>query len=527
MWPEAKQICPNDENLKDLIRRQARWAEETGDWQEAADMWVQSGDYMRAITIMGERGWLDPLIDVCRQLNKNEMQAIKTCGQYFRKHGIHQYAKEAYLKINDLKSLMQLHVEMLKWDEAFQLLESHPEYAEEVYLPYAEWLALNDRFDEAQEAFKKANKPLFALRMIEQLAYNGVLERRFKDAGYYFWKLAYENLRIVQANDDGEGGAIPLEESQKKLHKFHEYYRRAELYHAYANIHKYTEIPFTSQDPTNLFHIARYLMMNVRTEVPMGISKLSIVLALAKLGKQLETYKLARHAHDKLQGFVIPKNMMDALDLQSVTIRAKPFQDKEEMLPICYRCSSTNPLLNNNGDVCANCHAPFVRSFHSFDHLPLVEFRMQDPRDDEDALKMIESPNMLQAGRKKEGDDDGWNTQSAGGTQVLTFGAMQTDLNMDDPFSRQLMNLDIQSSKGYTPVLINLTMLKQFKKEDIFVVKWPGNVVKPKFFRNMIPDVAISMCEECNHFFHEEDFEFECLKKGGCPFCGSTKNMPS
>ena len=55
MWQEAKQICPNDDNLKDLIRRQARWAEEIGDWQEAAQMWVQSGGTVAVDSTVGAR----------------------------------------------------------------------------------------------------------------------------------------------------------------------------------------------------------------------------------------------------------------------------------------------------------------------------------------------------------------------------------------------------------------------------------------------------------------------------------------
>ena len=36
-------------------------------------------------------------------------------------------------------------------DQAFTLVEKHPEYKEEVYVPYAQWLAENDRFEEAQQ----------------------------------------------------------------------------------------------------------------------------------------------------------------------------------------------------------------------------------------------------------------------------------------------------------------------------------------------------------------------------------------
>ena len=40
---------------------------------------------------------------------------------------------------------MEVYMETEKWDEAFLLLNQHPEMAHKVYLPYAGWLANNDR----------------------------------------------------------------------------------------------------------------------------------------------------------------------------------------------------------------------------------------------------------------------------------------------------------------------------------------------------------------------------------------------
>ena len=37
---------------------------------------------------------------------------------------------------------------------------------------------------------------------------------------------------------------------------------------------------------------------------------------------------------------------------------------------MCYRCSTTNPLLNNVGSHCINCRQPFVHSFVSFGKCP-------------------------------------------------------------------------------------------------------------------------------------------------------------
>lgn len=43
------------------------------------------------------------------------------------------------------QGLIQLYVEAEKWDDAFLLLHAHPECRQDVCLPYAKWLANQDR----------------------------------------------------------------------------------------------------------------------------------------------------------------------------------------------------------------------------------------------------------------------------------------------------------------------------------------------------------------------------------------------
>jgi len=68
----------------------------------------------------------------------------------------------------------------------------------QIYLPYADWLSANDRFDEAQEAYKKAKRPDLSLRIIEFLTNNSVIEKRFRDAAQYYWMLATESLKLAE-----------------------------------------------------------------------------------------------------------------------------------------------------------------------------------------------------------------------------------------------------------------------------------------------------------------------------------------
>lgn len=165
MWKEAKSLSESAGNidLKALLHRQAKSAEEDGDLRAASELYLVANEYNKAISIMGENKWLDGLIEICRALNKyvaktcciyfcrvSDAKAIALCAEYFTKHKHHAFAKEAYTKIDDYPSLVQLHVDMQKWEDAFQLLELHPKFTTEVYLPYAMHLALQDQYEEAQ-----------------------------------------------------------------------------------------------------------------------------------------------------------------------------------------------------------------------------------------------------------------------------------------------------------------------------------------------------------------------------------------
>jgi intraflagellar transport protein 122 len=65
-----------------------------------------------------------------------------------------------------------------KWQEAFALVARYPELKESVYLPYANYLAERDRFDEAQDAFREAGHPDKAVKVLKVLTHNAVDEQR-------------------------------------------------------------------------------------------------------------------------------------------------------------------------------------------------------------------------------------------------------------------------------------------------------------------------------------------------------------
>merc|ERR1719387_2799772 len=152
-------------------------------------------------------------------------------------------------------------------------------------------------------------------------------------------------------------------------------------------------------------------------EVPLGLSRVYILYALAKQAQNLGAFKLARMAYDKLQVLRVPPTWQHQIDLSCLAIRAKAHSDQDDLLPVCNWCMTTNPLLRSNLDSCINCGHPFVRSFLGFDILPLVEFQPEPHISPQEALKLIaREPNQ-----RRGGGGDGWQEITRGGGDVLTL----------------------------------------------------------------------------------------------------------
>lgn len=108
------------------------------------------------------------------------------------------------------------------------------------------------------------------------------------------------------------------------------------------------------------------------------------------MSKDIQAYKYARNVLERLDELVVNNKFSDEIELLSMNIRAKPFKDEDELLPLCYRCSHHNPLLNPKGNDCSNCGQPYIFSFATFIPLPLVEFVLPDDITDEEALTLID-----------------------------------------------------------------------------------------------------------------------------------------
>lgn len=124
-------------------------------------------------------------------------------------------AAEMYRRLGDSAAVLTLHVEAKEWDQAFHMVEGQPQLKPLVYIPYARWLAENDKFVQAQKGFSlsvllclSVNLFILAYHMagsleeafmvLKQLTENAISERRYDDAGYYYWIQARQCLDLAK-----------------------------------------------------------------------------------------------------------------------------------------------------------------------------------------------------------------------------------------------------------------------------------------------------------------------------------------
>lgn len=539
MWKEAKMFAQSMDaskgavfDMNALVEQQAKWLEEIRDWKGATEIYCSMGRFMQAAKIISEAapevGWQSALIDVVRATPTDLREVLTFCGEILSQYNEDVLARETYAKLGDVNKLMGLFVKRQMWVEAAKLAdENEGKFDSAVFLPYAEWLIMQDRCEDAIQAYKKAGRQDLARKVLEELTLNAVTESRFKDASYYYWLLSKEMC-------DGTDARYQLECEHN-----------ADLYYAYSCIHNYVTDPFTSQSPELLFQVARFIINSLGSSdsIPYGISKAATLYTLARQSMLLDSFKLARHAYDRLNKLQVPARWQDDIEHDMLIVQAKPVRDSPDQLPSCYRCSSTNPLLNPftnkyaKGDVCTNCGHPFVRSFINFDILPLVEFVPEPSISDEEAIELIRTNATLgRSPRAKSGGNSksGWNEGKMGEADMMTFGSM--DSNGDevmgggngqegpsDELFANCLNSTLENqmnAMSYIPVTVDTaTLLHGMKRSEVFVCRPSSADKRATFYKNMLPEVVeIAISQSCHRFFHLEDFEFSYLSNKSCPF---------
>ncbi|VIO86941.1 Uncharacterized protein BM_BM3532 [Brugia malayi] len=373
MFDQAQELLSSasGETQKALLRKRADWAQNSNEPIIAAEMFMASGDYERAVNLMIKNDWIDMLINLAHRIDRSNVDVLRIIGNYLAKKEEYTLASQLFQSINDIHALINMYVDAELWNDAFLVASKFQKYNEEVYLPYARWLAENDRFDEAQKAYHMAGHDMEALQVLEQLVGNAIRENRFIDAGYYNWMLSMQYLERYSENPE-------LNE------KFLDYSNRANCYYAFDIIHKYLAEPFTSCPADALINAARYLAFQKEIY---KISRVNILYTLMKQSQALGAYKLARYALEQLSYLKTPRRFEKLIETDALIIRSKPFTDAEELLPMCYRCGISNPLVGTNE--CIHCKTPFILSFVSFEVLPLVEFFISDDINLKEARQLI------------------------------------------------------------------------------------------------------------------------------------------
>lgn len=239
-------------------------------------------------------------------------------------------------QLGEESQVVQLHIEARDWPEAFRLAEKLPQILPMVHLQHAKWLADSDQFIAAHEAYVLAGKSKEAHILLKNLADCAVSEDRFSDAGYFTWLRAKQLMQMMQMN--------PEDTTAQHIKEFKLLLQLASIYYAYTTIHSYLREPFTSSPPLTLFNTSRFIANQIiGSSPPKGISLFAIYYTLSKQAKVLGANKLHLQINNKLQTLKAPSGIQEQVDINIMNSRgaaAGGFNDPEELLPMCYKCSN-------------------------------------------------------------------------------------------------------------------------------------------------------------------------------------------
>ena len=121
-----------------------------------------------------------------------------------------------------------------------------------------------------------------------------------------------------------------------------------------------------------------------------------------------------------------------------------------------------------------------------------MEFQLEEGISDMEAMRLIETESSGgggEAGKWREDEDE----------NVLRLNPDEELGPGDDPFTTRLFSFQ-QEGGTFSPVIATRSVLSSLGPGEVIVCKWPPPL-RNTYFRNLMPDMAITKCQTCNKVF--------------------------
>ena len=145
------------------------------------------------------------------------------------------------------------------------LSRENKQLSEYVHLKYGEHLILEDRFKEAQEYYRKADRVDLSMKLLDKLIDNAVYEKRYKDACFLFISYTNDALSVIK---DLEADPEKLSKvDYSKIKEFKDSNDLSDIFNAYDYIYKFIEEPFNTDiisiNESDLFTACLFLVNKI------------------------------------------------------------------------------------------------------------------------------------------------------------------------------------------------------------------------------------------------------------------------
>lgn len=168
-----------------------------------------------------------------------------------------------------------------------------------------------------------------------------------------------------------------------------------------------------------------------------------------------------------------------------------------------------------------NCEEPFVFSFISFDSLPLIRIRPQSDIGDEEAAELL-----LQSVDQDIHATIKSRKVSSQSVRSRSEGKQSDVLKLDDhsstsdqtPYSEHTLTEYTNALQMFGGQEYSREMLLQIPPSEVIILKW-SRPLRYEFLRNLVPEMNVVNCDNCNKMFLADEFESQIIQNGCCAFC--------